>query len=59
MSSHAPKVDAGAKLVFLISAAALLGAVYILVTSLINTYNRNSIKGEITTSSNVGKAADN
>jgi len=59
MSSHAPKVDAGAKLVFLISAAALLGAVYILVSSLINTYNKNSTKGEITTSSNVGKAAGN
>jgi len=59
MSSHAPKVDAGAKLVFILSAAAILGAVYILVTSLINTYNRNSTKGEITTSSSVAKAADN
>ena len=59
MSNHAPKVDPGAKLIFVLSAAALLGAVYILVTSLINTYNRNSTKGEITASSKVEKAADN
>ena len=59
MANHAPKVDAGAKLLFVLSAVALLGVVYILVSSLINTYTRNSTKGEITTSSNVEKAADN
>lgn len=59
MSGQAPKVDSGAKLIFIISSLALLGAVYILVTSLINTYNENSTKGEITASSNVEKAAEN
>lgn len=59
MSNHAPKVDPGAKLIFVLSAVALLGAVYILISSLINTYNKNSTKGEITASSKVEKAADN
>lgn len=59
MANHAPKVDAGAKLLFVLSSVALLGVVYILVSSLINTYTRNSTKGEITTSSNVEKAANN
>ncbi|HIQ14840.1 MAG TPA: cytochrome c5 family protein, partial [Leucothrix sp.] len=59
MSNQAPKVDAGAKLLFILSAVALLGAVYILVSSLINTYTKNSTRGEITTSSNVEKAANN
>lgn len=59
MSSNAPKMDPGAKIVFLLSSVALLGAVYILISSLINTYNKNSIKGEISTSSKVEKAAEN
>lgn len=59
MSSQSPKVDPGAKLIFVLSAAALLGAVYVLVSSLVNTYNKNSTKGVITTSSKVEKAAKN
>ncbi len=59
MANHAPKVDAGAKLLFVLSSVALLGVVYILVSSLINTYTRNSTKGEITASSNVEKASNN
>ncbi len=59
MSNQAPKVDAGAKLLFILSAVALLGAVYVLVSSLINTYNKNSTKGVITANSKVEKAAEN
>lgn len=59
MSNHAPKVDSGAKLVFVLSALALLGAVYILVMSLINTYEENSTKGVITSASKIEKAAGN
>ena len=47
MSNHAPKVDPIAKIVFILSALAIVTAVYILVSSLISTYQRNSTKGEI------------
>lgn len=59
MSNHAPKIDIGSKLLFVISLVAILAVVYILVTSLINTYQRNSTKGEISSSYIITNASDN
>ena len=47
MSNHAPKVDPIAKIVFILSTLAIVTVVYILISSLISTYQRNSTKGEI------------
>ena len=47
MASQAPKIDAVSKIMFLLSAIALLAVVYILVMSLVNTYKKNSLKGEV------------
>ncbi len=47
MASQAPKVDAVSKIMFLLSAIALLAVVYVLVMSLVNTYKKNSLKGEV------------
>lgn len=59
MSNHAPKVDLVSKLAFLISAIALLLAVYVLVSSLVNTFIKNSTKGEIDTTVKVAAVAEN
>lgn len=59
MSNHAPKVDSVSKLVFVISSVALLLAVYVLVSSLVNTYIKNSTKGEIDTTLKVAAVAEN
>jgi pseudoazurin len=59
MASQAPKVDFVSKLIFLVSAVALLAVVYILVSSLINTVKRNSTKGEVNASPYLVKAASN
>ena len=47
MASTAPKVDIVSKIMFLLSAIALLAVVYVLVMSLVNTYKKNSLKGEV------------
>ena len=47
MASTAPKVDIVSKIMFLLSAVALLAVVVVFVMSLINTYKKNSLKGEI------------
>ncbi|HIP80823.1 MAG TPA: c-type cytochrome [Leucothrix mucor] len=59
MSNRAPKVDNGAKLVFLLSLVFILLAVFVLVSSLINTIKRNTTKGEIDTTSHVASASAN
>ena len=59
MSNHAPKVDPASWLLFLASAVAILLAVYVLVSSLINTIKKNSTKGEIDSTSLVAAASDN
>ncbi len=59
MSTHAPKVDVVSKLMFLASAVAILLVVYILINSLLNTYNKNALKGEIDTAYLVEAAAEN
>ena len=59
MSNHAPKVDPISWLLFIASAVAILLTVYLLVTSLINTINKNSTKGEIDSTSLVAAASDN
>ena len=47
MASQAPKMDNVSKLMLLLSLLAILAVVYVLVSSLINTYKRNSLKGEV------------
>jgi cytochrome c5 len=59
MSNHAPKVDPIAKIIFLLSLLAIVAVVYILVSSLVSTYNRNSTKGEVDTTQLVLKAEEN
>lgn len=59
MSNHAPKVDPISKIVFLISLLAIVAAVYILVSNLISTYQRNSTKGEIDSTHLVLNAEEN
>jgi len=59
MSHHAPKVDFGSKLMFIASAIALLLAVYVLLASLVNTYKKNSTKGEIDSTQLVAIASKN
>jgi len=59
MSSHAPKVDPIAKILFLISLLAIVAVVYVLVSSLISTYKRNSVKGEVDTTQLIMKAEGN
>lgn len=59
MSNHAPKVDLGSKLMFVASAVAILLVVLILLNSLVNTYQRNSVKGEVDSSYLVEAASDN
>lgn len=59
MSNHAPKVDIGTKIVFLISLVFILLTVYVLVSNLISTYKRNSTKGEIDTTSHVASVSNN
>ncbi len=59
MSSHAPKIDTGSKLVFVISLVFILLTVYVLVSMLINTYKENSTKGEIDTTSHIASTSNN
>ena len=59
MSSHAPKVDPIAKIMFLISLLAIVAVVYVLVSSLISTYKRNSVKGEVDTTQLIMKVEGN
>ena len=59
MSNKAPKVDPTSWVFFIGSAIVLLLTVYVLVTSLINTINKNSVKGEIDSTSLVAAASDN
>ncbi len=59
MSSHTPKVDPIAKIVFLISLFAIVAVVYILLSSLASTYKRNSTKGEIDTTQQILKVEEN
>ena len=59
MSHHAPKADPMAKLLFLASAVAILVAVYVLLSSLAHTYQRNSTKGEVDSTQLVALASDN
>ncbi len=59
MSNHAPKVDPIAKIIFLVSLLAIVAVVYILVSNLISTYERNTIKGEIDTTQLVMTVEEN
>jgi cytochrome c5 len=59
MSNHAPKVDPGTKLFFLLGTVALLGAVFVLVSSLIHTFQKNMTKGEMDSTMKVAAVADN
>jgi len=59
MSNHAPKVDPIAKIIFILSLLAIVAVVYVLLSSLVNTYQRNSTKGEIDKSQRVMDVADN
>ena len=59
MSNHAPKVDPVSWLVFIASAVSILLAVYFLVTSLVNTVNSNSTKGELDNTMLVAAASAN
>ena len=59
MSSHTPKVDPISKLFFLAAAVSILLVVYILLSSLVSTYKRNSTKGEADSSYLVELASDN
>jgi len=59
MSNHAPKIDLASKLMFLVSVVAILLVVYILLNSLVNTYQKNKIKGEMDNSYLVEAASDN
>jgi cytochrome c5 len=47
MASQAPKVDFVSKIMFLLSAIVLLAVAYIFVSSLVKTYQKNSLKGEV------------
>ncbi len=59
MASQAPKMDNVSKLMLLLSLLAILLVVYVLVTSLINTYQRNSLKGEVDNTQLVLNAQNN
>lgn len=59
MSKRAPKVDPVSWLVFIASAVSILLAVYFLISSLINTVNSNSTKGELDSTMKVAAASDN
>jgi cytochrome c5 len=59
MSNHSPKVDPVSWLVFIASAVSILLAVYFLITSLVNTVNSNSTKGELDNTMQVAAASDN
>lgn len=59
MSHQAPKADPMAKLLFLVAAAAILVTVYVLLSSLVNTYKRNATKGEVDSTQLVALASDN
>lgn len=59
MSNKAPRVDAVSWLIFLFSLLAIVAAVYVLLSSLINTYKRNSVKGDIDTTQLITKVEDN
>ncbi len=59
MSNQAPKVDPVSWLVFIASAVSILLAVYFLISSLINTVNSNSTKGELDNTMKVAAASDN
>jgi len=59
MSNHAPKVDPIAKIIFLLSLLAIVAVVYVLVSSLISTYQRNSTKGEVDTTQLIMKVGEN
>ena len=59
MASQAPKVDIGSKFIFVISAVALLTVVYVLGSSLLNTYSKNSLKGEVDNSQLILTAEEN
>lgn len=47
MSNKAPKIDSGSWLMLLVSLVAILLTVYVLITSLISTIEKNSTKGEL------------
>ncbi len=59
MSNHAPKVDPGTKLFFILGSVALLGAVLVLVSNLIHTFQKNMTKGEMDSTMKVAAVADN
>ncbi len=59
MSNHAPKIDPASKLMFIAAAVAILLTVYVLISSLINTYKKNSIKGEVDSTQLVATASKN
>lgn len=59
MASQAPKMDNVSKLMLLLSAVAILAVVYVLISSLINTYQRNSLKGEVDNTQLVLNAENN
>lgn len=59
MSNHAPKMDTGSKVFLLLSAVALLLTVYVLVSSLINTFQKNMTKGEVDNTMKVASVVDN
>jgi cytochrome c5 len=59
MSNKAPKVDPVSWIVFLISLLAIVAVVYVLLSNLISTYKRNSVKGDIDTSQLVMKVEEN
>ena len=59
MSHHAPKVDPASKLMFIAASVAILLAVYVLLSSLVHTYQKNSTKGEIDSTQLVAIASKN
>lgn len=59
MASQAPKMDNVSKLMLLLSALAILAVVYVLISSLMHTYKRNSLKGEIDNTQLVLNAENN
>lgn len=59
MSNHAPKVDIVSKIVFFISLLAIVATIYVLLSSLVNTYKKNTTKGEIDTSHQILKVENN
>ena len=58
MSNQAPKMDAGSIVALLFSLVAILLTVYVLVSSLINTYINNSTKGEVDSTAKVSSAIE-